>query len=153
MAKFDPKQLSKLDWIIVGAAAVALISLFLPWYGASSGSFSTSVSGWSTSYGWLGGLLIVAAGAFLAAQRSGLNVSWSPLTPAVTVLGAAAIGSLIAIIRWASLPSGHFGVAGVTVYSYGPRVGIILTIIAGIAEVVSAVYLFRTSGEKLPWAE
>jgi hypothetical protein len=46
MAKFDRERLSTLDWAVVGAAGVALIALFLPWYGASAGGFSASVSGW-----------------------------------------------------------------------------------------------------------
>lgn len=153
MAKFDAKQLSKLDWAVIGAAGLSFISLFLPWYGASDGVFSASVSGWSTSYGWLGGLLIIGAGVFLALQRSQVNVSGLPLTPAVVVLGAAVLGTLIVVIRWITLPSGHGGVAGVTLYSYGPRVGIFLTIIAGLVQVGGALALFKASGEKLPWAQ
>jgi hypothetical protein len=150
MARFEAKRLSKLDWAVVGAAGVSFISLFLPWYGVSAGIFSASVSGWSTSYGWLGALLIIAAGVYLALQRSEVNLSGVPVTPAVAVLGAAALGTLIVILRWITLPSGH-GVDGV--YSYGPRVGIFLTIIAGLVQVAGAVLLFRASGEKLPWAE
>jgi hypothetical protein len=73
-----------------------------------------------------------------------------PATPAVIVLGAAVLGTLIVILRWITLPSGH---AGITGFSYGPRVGIYLTIIAGVVQVVAAVGLFRSSGEKLPWAK
>ena len=127
MAKFDAKRFSRMDWAVVGAAGVSFICLFLPWYGASYGFYSASVSGWSTSYGWLGGLLIIAAG-----------------------VGAAVLGTLIVILRWITLPSGH---AGITGFSYGPRVGIYLTIIAGVVQVVAAVGLFRSSGEKLPWAK
>jgi hypothetical protein len=153
MARFEAKRLSRLDWAVVGAGGLSFISLFLPWYGASAGLFSASVDGWSTSYGWFGALLIIAAGAYLALQRSEVNLSVVPLTPAVVVLGAAILGALIVIIRWITLPSGHAGVGGVTVYSYGPRVGIFLTIIAGLVQVGAALALFRASGEKLPWAE
>ncbi|MGA3352371.1 MAG: hypothetical protein ABSD85_04190 [Acidimicrobiales bacterium] len=149
MAKFDAKRLSKLDWTVIGAAGLSFISLFLPWYGFSAGIFSASVSGWSTSYGWFGALLIIAAGVYLGLQRSEVNLSAVPVTPAVVVLGAAGLGALIVVIRWITLPSGH-GVDGV--YSYGPRVGIFLTIIAGLVQVGAAVALFRASGEKLPWA-
>jgi hypothetical protein len=148
MAKFDAKRLSRLDWAVVGAGGLSFISLFLPWYGASAGIFSASVSGWSTSYGWFGALLIIAAGVYLALQRSEV-----PFTPAVVVLAAATLGALIVVIRWITLPSGHAGVGGVTVYSYGPRVGIFLTIIAGLVQVGAAMAIFRASGEKLPWAE
>jgi len=99
MANFDAKKFSTRDWAIVGAAFLSFICLFLPWYGASYGFFSASVSGWSTSYGWLGGLLIIAAGVYLALLRSEVNLAKMPLTPAVVVLGAAALGTLIVILR------------------------------------------------------
>jgi hypothetical protein len=150
MAKFDTKRLSKLDWAVIGAAGLSFISLFLPWYGFSEAIYSASVSGWNTSYGWLGGLLIIAAGVYLAMVRSEVNLSSMPLTPAVVVLGASALGTLIVIIRWITLPSGHVGTLG-TGFSYGPRVGIFLTIIAGLVQVGGAFTLFRASGEKLPW--
>jgi hypothetical protein len=150
MAKFDAKRFSRMDWAVVGAAGVSFICLFLPWYGWSAGPYSFSVSGWSTSYGWLGGLLIIAAGVYLALLRSEVNLAKMPLTPAVVVLGAAALGTLIVVLRWITLPSGHYGLVG---YSEGPRVGIYLTIIAGVVQVVAAVGLFRSSGEKLPWAK
>ena len=150
MANFDAKHFSKIDWAVVGAAGVSFICLFLPWYWASYGFYSASVSGWSTSYGWLGGLLIIAAGVYLALHRSEVNLGKVPVTPAVVVLGAAVLGTLIVILRWINLPSGH---AGITGFSYGPRIGIYLTIIAGVVQVVAAFGLFRSSGEKLPWAK
>ena len=153
MAKFDWKSLSTRDQVAVGASAVALIALFLPWYGFSVGAYSGSVSGWSTGYGWLGGLLIVAAGALLLAHRSGVDISRLPLTPAFLVLGTSALGTLIVLIRWATLPSGHLGIAGVTAYSYGPSVGIILMIVVGLAQSVTALMMFRSSGEEFPWAK
>jgi hypothetical protein len=85
---------------------------------------------------------------YLAMQRSEVNLSAVPLTPVVVVLGAATLGALIVILRWITLPSGH-GINGA--YSYGPRVGIFLTIIAGLVQVGAAVALFRASGERLPW--
>jgi hypothetical protein len=152
VAKFDTKRWSKLDWAVIGAAGLSFICLFLPWYGFSDAAYSASVSGWSTSYGWLGGLLIIAAGVYLALVRSEVNLSNVPVTPAVVVLGASALGTLIVILRWITLPSGHLGVLGVTAFSYGPRIGIYLTILAGIVQAGGALALFRASGEKLPWA-
>ena len=152
MVKFDSKSISTRDWGVIGAGGIAFISLFLPWYGVSSGFFSASISGWSTSYGWLGGLLIIAAGAYLLALRSKVDVSKLPLGPGVLVLGASLLGTLIVALRWLTLPSGHGGVSGVDNYSYGPRIGIIFTLVVGIVQVVCAVQLFRASGEKVPWA-
>jgi len=151
MAKFDAKALSRLDWVVVGTAALALISLFLPWYGVSVVGFSASVTGWSTSYGWLGGLLIVGAGVYLVMQRSRVDLSRVKYGPAVVVLLASVVGTALVIIRWASLPRGHGGVQGIATFNYGPRVGIVLTVIVGIVQSLCALSLFRASGEKLPW--
>jgi hypothetical protein len=152
VAKFDAKNLSTRDRVVIGASAVALIALFLPWYGFSSGIFSASVSGWSTSYGLLGGLLIVAAGALLLAHRSGVDTSRLGLTPAFLVLGTSALGTLIVVIRWLTLPSGHYAAGGAG-FSYGPSVGIILTIVVGLAQAATALMMFRSSGEDFPWAK
>jgi len=153
MAKFDANAISKIDWGVIGAGGIALIALFLPWYGYSSGAFSFSVSGLSTSYGWLGGLLIFAAGVYHLLKRSQVDLSKMPVGPAVVVLGASTLGTLIVALRWLTLPSGHGSVGGVSnySYSYGPSVGIILTLIVGAVQVFCAFKLFRASGEALPW--
>ena len=150
-ARFDPKALSRTDWVVVGAAGVAFIALFLPWYGATSFGVSASVSGWRTSYGWIGALLIVFSGAYLALARSHADLSRVILGPATVVVGAAVIGTVLVLVRWISLPRGHAGLQGVTIVSYGPRVGIVLTLVVGIAQAVAALSLFRGSGESLPW--
>jgi hypothetical protein len=149
MATFDAKKLSKLDWGVAGAGGVALIALFLPWYGFSFENYSASVSGWSTSYGWLGAILIIAAAVYLVMQRSQVNLSNMPVGPAVAVLGASALGTLIIAIRWLTVPRASFGLAG----SYGPRAGIIIALLAGIVQVVCGFLIFRTSGEVLPWVK
>jgi hypothetical protein len=150
MANFDLKRLSTEAKVVGGAALLALVALFLPWYGASVGGFSASVSGFSTSYGWLGGLLIVAAGAYVILVQSEVNLPKLPVSTTVAMLGAAILGTVIVALRWLTLPSGHGGSLGFT-YSYGPEVGIYLTIIAGAAECAVGVRRFRKSGEKLPW--
>jgi len=152
VAKFDWKSLSTRDQVAIGASAVALIALFLPWYGYSAGGGSASVTGWSTSYGWIGALLIIAAGGLLVAHKAGADTSRLRLTPAVLVLATSALGTLLVLIRWLTLPSGHYGFAGVSA-SYGPSIGIILTIIAGVIQTVIAVMMFRSSGEELPWTK
>ena len=145
----DFKKLDNLDRVVVITAAIALIALFLPWYGVTAGPFSASVSGFSTSYGWLGALLIIAAGVYLLLLRSGTAMPKTSMGPGVLVLGASAIGTLLVIIRWLTLPKG-----GVTAsYSYGPRIGIYFALIAGIVQAVISFRLFKASGEKLPWDE
>jgi len=74
MAQFDMKKLDTSDRIVAGAGALTLICLFLPWWGA--GPFS--VSGFSTSYGWIGAILIIAAAVYLVMLRSGSNMPKIP---------------------------------------------------------------------------
>ncbi len=152
MAAIDMTKLSTGDRVIAGAGAIALISMFLPWWGYSSGTYGASVSGFSSGYGWIGALLIFIAGLYLVMVRSGSNVPKLSYGPAVLVLGASAIGTLLVALRWLLLPSGSAGVAGVSVFNYGPRVGIILTLVVGIVQVFFALRQFRSSGESLPWA-
>ena len=117
MAKFDISKFSTLDKVLGGAAALAVISLFLPWYSVSyHGVTYDSTSGFGTSWGWLGGLLIIAAGVYLVLQRSGVDLSKMPAPPSVIILGAAALGTLVMILRAITLPS-YFGVTA------GPAAG------------------------------
>ena len=148
MAQFDVKKLDTFDRVLVGAAFVTFISIFLPWYGASVEGFTFTVSGWSTGYGWLAAVLIVLAGVYRVLQRSEVDLKKVPAGPSVVVLGLAALGELLVIIRWITLPS-HSYLGGAV--SYGPQVGIILAAIAGAVVVFCAVQQFRGSGEKLPW--
>jgi hypothetical protein len=152
MAKFDAKAISKLDWGVIGAGGITLIALFLPWWGFSEGIYSASVSGFSSSWGWLGALLVIAAGVYQLAHRSQVDLTKVPFGPAVIVLGASGLGTLIVLLRWLTIPSAHYGV-GADSYSYGPRIGLILTVIVGLVQVGCAVQLFRSSGEALPWAD
>lgn len=154
MATFDVKRLNTLDRIVAGASVIALICLFLPWWGASATgagvSIGVSISGFNTSWGWIGGILVVAAGIYLVLVRSAVDTSKMPVTPAATVLGLSALGTLVVVLRWLTIPRG-----GVTVfgggYSYGARFGLWVTLIVAVAQVVCAVMLFRSSGEALPW--
>lgn len=143
---FDWKRLSTLDRAIAGAAGVAFIAAFLPWYGASAGLFSVSVDGWSAGFSaWAGSLLLTAAGALLVLRRSGLSMP-SGVGPALLVAAVAAVGLLLVVIRWISFPRYR----GVDV---GARYGIYLALIAGIVEVTAAVKELQASGEPVPWAQ
>jgi apolipoprotein N-acyltransferase len=149
-ASFDWKKLSSTDRVIAITSLVALIALFLPWEGASGPGYSYSVSGFSTSYGWLGALLVIAAGVYLVMLRSGSTMPRTPYGPGVIVLGLSVIGAVLVIIRWISLPRGSYA-AGF--FNYGPRIGIFLALIAAVVQAVFALRLFRSTGEALPWAK
>jgi hypothetical protein len=145
-------RLSTTDrWIAVGAAVVFLAGFF-PWWGYSGPAhlYGGSISGWSSGFtAWAGIVLLTAAGAFHVARVTDVKVPELPFGPAVAVAGAAALGLLLVVIRWLTLPRVHAGLAG----SVGARFGIWIAIIAGAVEVAGAVRALRGSGEPLPWAQ
>jgi hypothetical protein len=151
VSRLDWKKLSLVDRVVVVAGALALVSMFMPWYGASSGGAGVSVSGFGAGYGWIGAALVVAAGAYLALLRSGERVARASVGPGVLVLGLSALGTALIVIRWLALPSGSVALGGATVFSYGPRAGIFLALVASVSQAVCAFRLFRRSGERLPW--
>jgi hypothetical protein len=149
---FDWKRFSTLDRAIVGGAGVAFIAGFLPWWGYNGplNVYSASVSGWSAGFSaWAGTLLLTLGGVYLALRRSEVNLPKLPVGPAVSVAGAAAVGLLLVVIRWLTLPRVHGGLAG----SIGAKYGIWLALIAGIVETAAAVMELRASGEPLPWSQ
>jgi hypothetical protein len=149
--KFDWNRLSTLDRVVAGGAAVAFIASFLPWYGVSVGPFSASVSGWSAGFtAWAGAMLLTIAGALLVVRRSGGTLPSLQVSPSVLVAGIAALGLLLVIIRWATLPRYRLSELS---YNAGARYGLYLALIAGIAEVAAAVMQMRASGEAMPWTQ
>ena len=143
----DWKRLSTLDRAMVAAAGVAFVAAFLPWWGVNILLFSASVDGWSAGFtAWAGTLLLTGAGVLLLVRRSGASWSFGGLSPSVLVAGVAAVGLLLVIIRWATLPRYR----GVDV---GARYGIYLALIAGIVEVAAAIAQVRASGEASHWAQ
>jgi hypothetical protein len=151
MAAFDWKKLSTGDRVISITAVVALIALFLPWETVNYDGFSESRGGFGTGFAWLGALLIIAAGAYVVALRSGSNMPKTNYGPGVIVLAASVVGAVLIVLRWLTLPRGHYGnVAGSI--SWGAGIGLYLCLIAAIVQAVYAVRMFQSSGESLPWA-
>jgi hypothetical protein len=152
MAAFDWKKLSTGDRVISVTALVALISLFLPWESVNVDGYSDSRIGWGSGYGWLGALLVIAAGAYIVALRSGTNMPKTSYGPGVIVLLASVIGAVIVVLRWITLPRGHYGNFAGSV-SWGAGIGLYLALIAAVVQAVYAVRMFQSSGEALPWAK
>jgi hypothetical protein len=148
MAFIDVKKLSGIDKVVVGAGAVGLVALFLPWLGFSTPLASASQSGFSSGYGTIGALLIVLTGVYLGMQRSGASLPTTSWGPGVITLGASAIGTLLVLLHWIFAPRASFDSG---VYSYGPRYGMIIELLAGLVQAACALTLFRRSGESVPW--
>lgn len=152
MAAFDWKKMSTTDRVISITALLALISLFLPWYSWSGGGYSVSAGAFGSGFGWLGALLVIVAGVYVVMLRAGSNMPKTSYGPGVIVLGASLIGTVIVILRWATLPRGSYGASGVG-FHYGPGSGLIIALLASIVQAIFALRMFRSSGEALPWAK
>lgn len=133
---------------IMGGGVAVLVASVLPWYGASGGGFSVSVSGWGAGFtAWFSILLcLVVAGAVAARVFAGTRLpAAGSVGPALLLAAAAGLASLLIIIRLLSLPSG-----GAFNFHYGARFGLFLGLLGALVEVAFCALAFRTSGEKLP---
>jgi len=133
--KLELKDLSVPDWLIVGAAVAALCSLFLPWYGVEYLGVDDAVTGMSSGFGLWGALLIAATGALVLVARTGRTV------PVEVVLVASFLGTVLVAIR--CLTIGSIDLGNGTSLSFGPRVGIVVALLAGLIQGLGAVLLLR----------
>jgi hypothetical protein len=150
MAVIGGRNVGNNDLVVMGAGVLILIDSFLPWYGASFGGFSATVSGWNAGFGaWFSILLVIAVAGVTAARvfagRSlpsvgGGAVSWTFLTAAVS-----AVAFIIMLLRWVTFPSGSHGV------SAGGKFGIYIGLIIAIVQTVYGYLSITQAGEKLPW--
>jgi hypothetical protein len=136
----DWKRLETLDQLILGSAGVVLVASFLPWWGVTVGPLTLSVSAWSAGFtAWAGTLLLVAAGLLLL-RRASVSLLPGKAGPSALIAGLAALGLLLVVIRWVSLPRYR----GVDV---GARYGIYVALLAGLVEVTAAVLKLRAGLE------
>jgi hypothetical protein len=145
---FNTSTFRHADWAVMATGIVSLIALFLPWWGVSVLGYSASISGWRTSYGWLGGLLVVVGAAWFVLHRGGIRLPELPVSRLTAALGATILGLVIILVRWATLPRG--GYLGRD-FNYGGRAGIWIAAIAAAVQAGVLAGAFRRSGEHLPW--
>jgi hypothetical protein len=145
------KQLNPLDRVIVGASVVAFMTLFLPWYDVTVGPLSVTGSGGFV--GSAGASCLTAAGAVLLYRRAGGSLlSGANAGPSAPVAGLAAVGLVVVIVRWATLPRYNTGGPNLG-YSVGPSYGLYLALVAGIVETAAGLLALRTAGQQRPWDE
>ncbi len=102
----DVSKLNRGHWLVVGGAAVTLISvLFFSWYSFSFGPISVSVSAWDT--GTVGKLAVLGA-LLLAAVAVAIVLdmhSQVPFSLAAAALGLGAFVFLMAILKFIDVHS------------------------------------------------
>jgi hypothetical protein len=138
----------RVDSAVIATGLVSFLALFLPWWGVSFGGFSATVSGWHTSYGWVGGVLVVLGALWYALAAAGVGIPRLAASAAMGAAGVTVVGLVIVLIRWLTLPRG--GYLGRD-FTYGGRAGIWIAVIAAVVQVLALLRVSRRSGETLPW--
>jgi hypothetical protein len=155
-----------LDRVVIGAALLAYISSFLPWYSASITVLgidrSSGVDAWNAGFGaWFAVLLLVAAGGVVLLDAFGRRVTLPASRPLIT-LGLAALAVLTIVLRWVTFPDasggldtrkvdrlgelGDFDLGSAFAVSSGAGVGLYLGLIAAVAASVASLLALRASG-------
>jgi hypothetical protein len=127
----DLKRLTRNDQIVGGATLVLFISLFLPWFTASAGSFgSGSVNGLWHGYMYIDLILALAILAFLVLRAGFDQLPFRlPVTPDQALLAATGLNLVLALISFVFKPASGFGI------SVGWGVGAFIGLIAAVAAV------------------
>lgn len=139
MAELDLKRVTPLEWAGVGAGALAFIDSFLPWYSFDLGEFGgASWSAWNTGFlSWFSVLLLIAAGALVAAPHFGTKVDRLPMIWLIL----SGVATLFILIRWLTLPDvGDFGG-----FNAGAGFGLVVGLLLAIVSTVAAVQTFRAT--------
>jgi hypothetical protein len=151
VAEFDAKKVSPMDWGVIGGGALALVSLFLPWWGVQSSveglGGSASGSGWEVGFGaWFGSLLVVAAGALVLMRYLGRQLPAMPVGENTLVAALASLGALLILLRVFTFDSADLGVV-----EYGRKIGAWTGLLAALVAAGAAIKRFMDSGEKPAW--
>jgi hypothetical protein len=142
VAQFDAKKVSPVDWGVIGGGALALISLFLPWWGFDG----FSANGWDVGFlCWFGVLLVVAAGAIVLMRNLGRDMPQLPVGEYTLAAGLAVIGAVLVLFKFADLPSGN------GLVDYGRKLGAYLGLLSVLVAAGAAIKSFMDSGEKPAW--
>jgi len=147
---FDPKSVNVLDWAILGAALLAVIFSFFPFYKASVSGFGFKVSDSSNGWHgltWLATVLVIVAGALLAIQLFAPSVKVRVPTR-LAVLGLFAVAFVFYLLNLFWVPYDTGGISGV---DKGHSVGYWLGAIAVIAGLALSVVRLKETGGSLPW--
>lgn len=109
----DLSKLTQNNQIAAGGALATLIAGFLPWFSYSAGGFGgANQSGFSSGIaGWLGILLVVAAGVIVAIKKLGMqDLAVQNLAAEQVAMVLGALGILLILLRFIFAPDDAFGI-------------------------------------------
>ena len=98
----DFSKLSQNQQIALGGGVLAIISLFVPWYGVSGLGISINISAFDSGFLAWGGLLLTIAGAVILLLKAMdiSNVRVGNLEAEQFALVLAGLGLVLIILRW-----------------------------------------------------
>jgi hypothetical protein len=156
-----------LDWVVIGAALLAYISSFLPWYSTRITVLgidrSAGVDAWNAGFGaWFAVLLLVAVGGLVLVSTLGGPLKLSASRPLIT-LGLSVLAFVTIVLRWVTFPDasggadrvdrlgelGDFDLGTAFSVSSGAGTGLYLGLIAAIAASVASFLTFRAAGSNV----
>jgi len=153
------------DLPIIGAGILALISSFLPWFGATYHGYTygypygpvrtlhASSNAWNSgALAWVPIVLMLIAAAIAVASllTRGRLRGLGSVGPSTAIAALSALSLLLIVARWISLPRLNASYGGYATVSSGARVGLILGFIASIVMTLFAIRRLKASGERFP---
>jgi hypothetical protein len=131
---FNARRWTLADRVTGGATMVLLVSLFLPWFGTDGDFFNVSVDGMWHGYMVIDLILAVAIVGYLVLRAGFDSLPLGlPVTATGSLLaGAASLNLLLAVISFATKPTG-------TNWQYGAYIGLAAAIVAVTLPIRSAV--------------
>jgi hypothetical protein len=165
MAGSQSGTMRTLDRVVIGAALLAYISSFLPWYSASITVLgidrSSGVDAWNAGFGaWFAVLLLIAAAGVVLLDAFGGRVTLPASRPLIT-LGLSALAVLTIVLRWVTFPDasggldtrkvdrlgelGDFDLGSAFAVSSGAGVGLYLGLIAAVAASLASSLALRSA--------
>ena len=130
---FDIKRLTRDDQLVGGASLLLLISLFLPWYTASFGGASASLSGTGGhNFLWIVFILALAAVVYMILKAGFETLPFDlPLSPDQLLLVLTGVNLVLVLIAFLLKPGTGATLINVSVgWGLGAFVGLICAIVA-----------------------
>jgi hypothetical protein len=136
--KLSVRRLSTTERIVGGATSVLLVSLFLPWFGASYDGFGGSVDGLWHGYMYVPLLVSLALGAYLISKAGWERPAFKLAVPEgrLFLVGTAA-NFVLVLISFITKPDGAS-------WQFGAYVGILASTVA-VAPLVAPALIARRS--------
>ena len=144
-------DMSKGQQVAAGGGLAALIAAFLPWYVLKDQFIdSVSIRGTEFVFGWMGMVLLIAAAAITVGPAFGKDLGTLLAKDKVAgeqiAIVAAAVGSLLWVIRFVQVPALFFS-------TMGRGFGLFVALVAAAAVTTGVVMTMKEKGIPMPNAD